>query len=256
METLQTINRTVEPIGLDNGLLLDGEAEKDVKGNYMRNNQQGWEQRYANTEKRFPTIAELVSGLRQSEQRQDVAALQGILQDMKEDWLCVGKLDYRNSNLPMGGGYLANLVKDPAWKRALENEIFEYDAPETIDMLQRVSGKQPYLLTPDASGRRSTPERAVWLLIDTDRFGLSCSNGPIYGDGRARGVREVDAAGARVGKSGSAYRNPAMTEEERLHSGIEEQLSRFDGFAGTYSRENYHKIKQEVAQSLKGLYKR
>ncbi len=188
----------IAPISLGNGLFLDGEAERDAKGNYMRNNQQGWEQRYAGTEKRISTIAELVSGLRQSEQRQDSVALQGILQDLKEDWLCAGKLNYDKSNLPMGGGHLANLVKDPAWKRALENEIFEYDAPETIDMLKRVSGKFPYIWTPKVSERKSCPERAVWLYIDTGWFLLDCGINPIYNLGRARGVRGSEVTGASV----------------------------------------------------------
>lgn len=188
----------IAPIRLDNGLFLDGEAEKDVKGNYIRDTQQGWEQCYVGTEKRFPTIGELVAGLRQSEQRKDSAALQGILQDLKEDWLCAGKIDYDKSNLPVGNGYLDKLVKDSAWRRALEDELFKDDAPETIEMLQRVSGKRPYIWTPNASGRKSHPERAVWLLIVADWFLLDCSDGPISLSGRARGVRGSEATGASV----------------------------------------------------------
>jgi len=71
-----------------------------------------------------------------------------------------------------------------------------------------------------------------------------------------RGSPVVGARSARAKKTGSAYRNPAMTEEERLTTSIEQELSRLDGFVGTYGQENYAKIKQEVAQNLKGLYKR
>ena len=47
-----------------------------------------------------------------------------------------------------------------------------------------------------------------------------------------------------------------MTEEERLSAKVDEELSRFDGFVGTFGKDNYSHVKQEVARSLKELYKR
>src|SRR3989344_5244795 len=122
------ISAEIAPIRLDNGLLLDGEAERDCKGKYMRNTQQGWATRYAGTGKRIPALAEIISGIRQADQQNDSAALQGILQDLREDWLCAGKLDYDRSNLPVGNDYLDVLVKDSAWRKALQDELFQYDA--------------------------------------------------------------------------------------------------------------------------------
>ena len=252
METLQTSgNRIVEPIVLDNGLLLDGEAGRGVDGKYLFNSMNGWKEHYAGTEKRLPTVAELISCLWQSEQKKDSVALQGMLRDMKEDWLCAGKINYNNSNLPVGNGYLVDLVRDHTWKKALEDELFQYDAPETIDMLQRVSGKRPYIWTPDATGRKSNPERAVWLSINTDRFNLYCYDNPIYDLGRARGVREGGAEGDAQ-KKGSA--SPATTEEERLELRLSEALSPFDKFKSPATQQAYEQTKQQVMQDLRKLY--
>ncbi|MEK6939313.1 MAG: hypothetical protein AABX31_01155 [Nanoarchaeota archaeon] len=249
METVQTSgNRTVAPILLDNGLQLDGEAVRDANGKYLQQSQQGWEKHFAGTGKHIPTVSEYVSTIKQLDERGDHAS-QGLLQDLRESWLCAGKIDYNNSNLPSGSGYLNQLVKDPAWKRALEDELFHYDAHEAVSVLQTVTGKRPYIWTPGASGRKSHPERAAWLVILTDRFYLSCGSDPIDGNGRSRGVREGGAAGARVEKKSSL-------EEEKLHSRIEEELSRFDEFVGTYGQDKYARVKQEVKQNLKGLYKK
>ncbi|HLD78994.1 MAG TPA: hypothetical protein VJA18_00365 [Candidatus Nanoarchaeia archaeon] len=256
METLQRAGtRTVEPIVLDN-FWLDGEAERGADGEYLAKSHLGWEEHFAGLGKRLPTVQEYIVTLKHLSERDD-SFLPGILQDLRESALCTGPLlNYRNSNIPLGDGYLDQLVKDSAWKNALQDEVLQYNVPEAADILLRVSGKRPYILTPSAQGREYHPEMAVWLYIDTDRFYLLCDNNPFNLIGLARGVREVGAAGARVGKSGSACRDPAMTEEQRLTARIEEELSRFDGFVGTYGQENYAKIKQEVAQNLKGLYKR
>ncbi len=188
---------SIAPISLGNGLFLDGEAERGADGEYLVKSANGWKNHYAGTDKRIPTVAECISALRQTDERND-CSLQGILQDLRENSLCAGSFDCSNSNLPVGDGYLDRLVKDPAWRRALEDEVFEYDAPETIDMLQRVSGKRPYISTPSASRRKSHPERAVWLYIGTDGFDLNCYLNPFDDSGRARGVRGSEATGASV----------------------------------------------------------
>ena len=186
----------VEPITVGN-LILDGEAEHDVSGNYLLKSQQSWEQYYAGSGKRIPTVGKYIITLKQLDKRND-PALQGILQDLREDWLCAGTIDYSSSNLPLEGGYLDVFVKDQAWRRALEEELFHYDAPETVDMLQRISGKRPYIWVPDAKGRKSYPNRAAWLGIDIDGFYLDCDGDPIDNGGRARGVCETNEANGKV----------------------------------------------------------
>ncbi|MEK6863122.1 MAG: hypothetical protein AABW53_00280 [Nanoarchaeota archaeon] len=195
MEALQTSEtRTVEPIVLDRGLLLDGEAIRNPNGSYRIDSQQGWERYLALFGKRLPTVGEYVAAIKQLHEGNN-PDLAGILQDLQESALCTGtKIDYDKSNLPLGNGYLNVLVKDPAWKRALEEEIFQYDALKTIDTIQSASGKRSYIWTPDASGRKLHPERAVWLYCITDRFGLSCDYDPIGYNGRARRVRGAGEA--------------------------------------------------------------
>ena len=107
---------------------------------------------------------------------------------MRESLLCTGtKVDYRNSNLPVGNGYLDELLLNSTWRTALQ-DLLQYDAEEAMNVLQRVSGKSLYIRTPDAYGRISYPERAVWLDILTDRFYLNYDSDPIDSLGRARGV--------------------------------------------------------------------
>lgn len=195
MEALQTSEtRTVEPIVLDHGLLLDGEAIRDPNGSYRVDSKQGWERYLAPFGKRLPTVGEYVAAIKQLHEEND-PHLTGILQDLLEYALCTStKIDYDKSNLPIGDGYLDVLVKNPAWKRALEEETFQYDALETISTIQSASGKRPFIWTPSAESRKAFPERAVWLSSGTDRFSLDCYSSPIYSYDRARGVRGAGEA--------------------------------------------------------------
>src|SRR3989344_3052275 len=185
----------VEPIIVGN-LVLDGEAVCHSDGTYT-DSQQGWENFFLSIGKRIPTVKEYIITLKKLDERND-PALQGILQDLWESRLCAGKINYDKSNLPVGDGYLDVLVKDSAWRRGLEDEMFQYDAPETMDMLQRVSGKRPYIWTPDAAERKSYPERAVWLDVGSGRFYLYCYYIPVGISGRARGVREISATDMNI----------------------------------------------------------
>ncbi|MEK6809233.1 MAG: hypothetical protein AABY40_01030 [Nanoarchaeota archaeon] len=182
-----------KPILIGSNLALDGEAERDADGRYLRFSQQGWEQHFAGTGKRIPAVWEYVAAFKQLDERKDYA-LSGILQDLNENLSCAGKIDYRSSNIPVGNGYIDQLVADTSWRRALEDELFHYDAGETAKLLQKVSGKHPYIWTLNVSGRKSNPEKAVWLFISKSRFGLSCDNSHISIDGRARGVSVVSTA--------------------------------------------------------------
>lgn len=165
---------------------LDREAVCGADGKYLTKSQQGWEQYFAGSGKRLPTLTEYITALKKIEQTNS-SMLEGIKQDLRENSLCTGtKIDYRTSNLPVGNGYLDVLVKDTAWRTALQ-DLLQHDVKETIDLLQRTSRKRPYIWTLDASGRKSHPERAVWLGIDTGRFYLDCINDPFNSSGRARG---------------------------------------------------------------------
>ena len=248
-------SRTVEPIVLGY-FVLDGEAERGVDGKYLIKSQQGWEQHYVGTRKRLPSVREYIITLKQLEERKD-QALPGLLQDLREDSLATGvKIDYDNSNLPVGDGYLDELIKDSAWKSALEDEVIQSDAPEAASVLHRATGKRPYIITPSADGRKSHPKRAVWLDIGTVRSILYCYCDPFGGFGRSRGVSEVGAAGARTKKSDPAYQNPAMAEEQRLTARVEEELSRFDKYLGTFGQQEYQKDKKRATEQLLALLKK
>ncbi len=178
-----------EQLVLD-AFVLDGEAERDPNGSYRLDSQPGWEAYFASTGKRLPTICEYITIIKQLDERQN-PALHSLLQDLREYFLCTGtKIDYGKSNLPQGEGYLDDLIKDSAWRKPLEDEVLQYNPKEAAGIIQRASGKRPYIWTPDAARRISTPGRVVWLLINTDRFILNCGINPIYDSGRARGARD------------------------------------------------------------------
>ncbi len=254
MEALQTSgSRIVEPIVLDN-LFLDGEAVRGADGGYLIKSQQGWEEYFAGTGKRTPTVSEYVRFIDHTH-KVNRPALEGLLRDLKESALCAGTLNYEKSNLPVGSGYVDQLITDP-WKNALQDEVLQYDVNEAVEVLQRASGKRPYIWTPNAAGRRSRPERAVWLVIDTDRFILNCSANPIINIGRARRVREVGAEGARAENSGSPYRTPAMTEEERLDKQVREILLPYEQLKCVATVKLYNDITENAVRELKELYKK
>lgn len=177
-----------EPIPIYSDLVLDGEAVRNLDGNYRIDSLQGWEEHLAGTGKRLPTVGEYIITFKHLDEI-NYPALQGILQDLRESSLCAGKIDYIKSNIPAVSGYLDELMNDSACKNALEDEVFHDDAQEAVSFLYAVSGKRPYLWTPDAAGRKSHPKRAVWVYISTDRFGLYCNINPINNIGRARGMR-------------------------------------------------------------------
>ncbi|MDP3698571.1 MAG: hypothetical protein Q8R47_03210 [Nanoarchaeota archaeon] len=58
----------------------------------------------------------------------------------------------------------------------------------------------------------------------------------------------------RAKKSGSAYRNPAMTEERRLEGKILEALAPFDQLKSPATTKLYDDLKQKALQELKKLY--
>ncbi|MEK6863106.1 MAG: hypothetical protein AABW53_00195 [Nanoarchaeota archaeon] len=251
MATETSSKITVEPIVLDNGLLLDGEAVRNPNGSYRIDSQQGWERYLAPFGKRLPTVGEYIAAIKQLHEGND-SYLAGILQNLQESALCIGtKINYDKSNLPLGNGYLDDLVKDPACKRALEEEIFQYDALETIDIIQCASGKRPYIWTPSAKSRKKRPERAVWLYGGTDWFYLLCYNRPISLIGRARGVRVEGAAGAQ---NTSASKESAKTPEGVLEEKIAEELAVFDGFMGTKNQPEYFGLKQQAILNLIKLH--
>ena len=177
-------------------LVLDGAAELGSYRERLIKSQYEWKLRYVDTGKRLPTVEEYIIILGQSHERNDPGLL-GIIYDLIESALCTGTtIDYRKSNIPLGSGYLDQLLSDSAWRKGLEDEVFQYDARKAITILQQVSGKRPYIWTPDAAGRKLHPERAVWLKFNADRFNLYCGLNPIEYYGRSRGVREVSALGA------------------------------------------------------------
>lgn len=170
-------------------LFLDGEAVRDANGKYLITSQQEWEKLFVGSGKRLPTLAEYITFFKQLDERNDSAALDGIMQDLQKNVLCTGtKIDYRRSNLPLESGYLHILIQDSAWQIALQ-DLLQHDVEEAISVLEKVSGKRPYIFTSSAEGRR-TPDKAVWLNFYEVRFCLSCDYLPVSTIGRARGVRE------------------------------------------------------------------
>jgi len=204
----------IEPIVLDN-LVLDGEAVCHSDGTYT-DSQQGWETYFFSIGKRLPTVKEYVSALKQLDERND-SALQGIIQDLRESMLCTRtKIDYETSNIPVGNGYLDQLVKDSAWKNALEDEVLQYDIHEAVKVLQKAGGKIQYIWTPSTEGRKSHPERAIWLNLSSDLFGLYCDY--LYYAGRSRGVRDSASVSEQEAPRGATSEIKLLQAPANIHS--------------------------------------
>ena len=211
---------TVEPIMLENIILygrdgiparvykhleLDREAVRRGDGRYLTKSQEEWETYFAGSGKKLPTAAEWYAIMDQMHTTKH-PALKGIILDLTENWLCTStRINYAKNiirhpdfgdittGIPSGDHWLDEVVKKKVWKDGLEMMLLAKDAHEAVKTLHAISGKRPYIWTPDAAGRKSNPERAVWLNIGTDWFILNCYIDPIGNDGRARGVRVVGA---------------------------------------------------------------
>ncbi|MEK6863124.1 MAG: hypothetical protein AABW53_00290 [Nanoarchaeota archaeon] len=257
---IRTVEPIFEPILLDNGLLLDGKVIRIPRGGYRISTQQGWEMHLAPLGKRLPTVGEYVAAIKKLHEGNDIDLARMLPQDLLEFALCTGtKIDYDKSNLPLGNGYLDFLVKDPAWKRALEDEIFKCDALETIDTIRCASGKRPYIWTSSAKSRKATPETAVGLHSLVDKFDLDCYDSPFSNFGRARGVREVGAEGACANEKDKIpavlSATPVAETSTELEDKIAGVLSHFDQFKPRKSASQYEAAKARALAELKGLYK-
>lgn len=186
---------------------LDSEAVRKADGKYLIESQVGFEKYFASGKdgRRLPSLREwyamtvLLGDTKRTE-------FDGLIRDMKDSWLCTGtKIDYKNNlvihpgydpiecTFPAGDHWLDEVIDDKKWRRVLRALFGPRDVELVPEVLEKISGKRPYLWTPDVSGRKSLPERAVWLYINAGGFYLSCSSNPIDSLGRARGVRVVSA---------------------------------------------------------------
>src|SRR3989344_1567307 len=114
---------TIEPIALADGLLLDSEAEREARGNYLVQTGQKWEEYYAGSERCAPTLAEYISAIRTLHDRKD-PALEGIVDDLRSG-LYAGQLGsaLRGLSLPpsrqaissIRGYRIRELVIDNVW---------------------------------------------------------------------------------------------------------------------------------------------
>ncbi len=264
MKTENLEQRTIEPIVVGN-LALDGEAVRGSDGEYLVQTQQEWINHLAGTGARLPTLPEYFAFIHHL-QKENHPASEGLLQDLLESWLCTGtRFGYHQSNntithlgdetrvipcaIPEGGGYLDILVKDDDWQKVVQTAFGHPDADEAVEVLQKFSGKCPYLWTPSAESRKATPERAAWFGCDSNLLYL---NGYSYldDDYAVRGVRRVGRCEAPRVENGSAYRTPAKTSEEVLEENIREELSRFNKYVSPLNQDSY---KQDVLQALKNI---
>ena len=190
---------------------FDGEAVRGSDGEYLIKSQNDWNEYFSRLGdgRRLPSLPEVYVIMERLHETKH-PALAGIVRDLTESWLCTGtKNDYLDSTiihpgygtiecpLPLGDHWLDEVVENKPLENALQALLMCKDAKKAVKVLREVSGERPYIWTPSAEGRKSRPERAVWLNASTDGLYLYCGNIPINSLGRARGVRVVSAAGAR-----------------------------------------------------------
>lgn len=189
---------------------LDGEAVRGADGEYLIKSQREFEKYFASgKDGRLPTAMEWYAMIERLHDTKN-PALEGIVRDMKESWLCTGTgIDYAANTIvhpghgtiacpiPAGDHWLDEIIGDKKWKKVFQALFGPKDVERLPEVFQAVSGKRTYIWTPSAESRKSYPERAVWVIIDSDRFDLICNLIPIIILGRSRRVRVESAAGAR-----------------------------------------------------------
>ena len=230
METETSLEqRTVEPIVLGN-LALDGEAVRGEDGKYLLKTQQEWMSYLAYLGKRLPTLPEYFVFIHHL-QKENHHASKGLLQDLLESWLYTGTIfGYQSNNtithlgdetrvipcaIPEGEGYLDILVKDDDWQKVVQTAFEHPDVDEVVEVLQKFSGKRPYIWTPTASSRKATPKRAAWFGCSSYSLDLNGYSN-LYYYGAARGVRKKssnDLISAQEAPAGRGAKNQEACQE-------------------------------------------
>lgn len=228
--TTKTGQENVKPIVLDNIILygmdgkpvhtykrieLDGEAARGDDGEYLIKTQNECNEYFAacGDGRRLPALPELYAIMEHLHETKH-PALDGIVNDLTESWLCTGtKIDYSTNEIihpefgaikcpiPVGDHWLDEAVKSKPWENVLQALLMCKDAKKAVKVLHEAGRDRPYIWPPLAESRRSIPERAVWLLAYTGGFILLCGGYPIFGCGRFRGVQVEGATGAACEKN-------------------------------------------------------
>ena len=90
---------------------------------------------------------------------------------------------------------------------------FEHpDVDEVVEVLQKFSGKRPYIWTPTASSRKATPKRAAWFGCSSYSLDLNGYSN-LYYYGAARGVRKKssnDLISAQESPQGAAQKSRSL----------------------------------------------
>lgn len=209
--------QTVKPITLTNIILygldgkpartykrvvLDGEVVKEADGEYLHT-QDGWLAycRKKADGKVIPPSPVLYAGIGRMHEEKN-PALEGILKDLNESWLCTStRPNYERGiithgygfkpwelkcRIPLGNHYFDELKDDKAWREALQALLMPKDIDQAIEILNDFSGVRSYVETPEEEDRKRIPKRAVWLYSLSGRLSLDAtcwSNGRL---GRAR----------------------------------------------------------------------
>ncbi len=188
-----------------------------------------------------PELIHTPSGFNDSFLPIDYDAVQGIVLDSSK-----GKYNQllENRDILIHGGWLAAVEKDKALLKVYRDIMFKG--------FKRDKAMGFYV-------RQNTEEDELRALFVHDLNNYSNANGDgnlIYDGSFLRGSPVVvSAAGAREKKPGSAYRNQAMTEEERLDERVRAILSPYEQLKCSGTVKLYDNITENAVRELKGLYK-
>ncbi|MDO8511034.1 MAG: hypothetical protein Q7S55_02610 [Nanoarchaeota archaeon] len=169
----------------------------------------------------------------------------------------VFELDYQKNGLFDRSLLKDNVLGNDGWRLAVQDASLLKTYREIVfaqlkEKHNRDTGMRFYV-------RQNTDQdelRALfvrYLNNYSNAYGIS----DLYSNGSfLRGSPAVGAAGARVGKTGSAHRDPAMTKEQMLELKVAEALSPFDKYVGTVNQEQYRQDKQQATKELLALLKK
>jgi hypothetical protein len=172
-------------------IVIDGSCPKKANGSYITKTQDEWVVYAREKGKRILSAPLLVAAIEKMSETKH-PGLPGLVKDIQKSWYCTSsRIDYSKNriiqgygfpeafaqefNLPIGDTYLDEIVRERAWRPALQSLFMSKDLEKSIATLNNVFKVRPYVWSPSADGRTSNPLRAVFVYAYPTSLGLYCN---------------------------------------------------------------------------------
>jgi hypothetical protein len=173
-------------------IVIDGSCPKKTDGSYITKTQDDWAVYAKEKGKRILPFPLLVAAVEKMSETKH-PGLPDLVKDIQKSWYCTSsRIDYSEEkmihgygfpesfaqefNLPIGDTYLDEIVRERAWRSALQSLFMSRDLEKSIATLKNIFKVRPYIWSPSADNRKSNPLRAVFVNASPTSLLLFCSN--------------------------------------------------------------------------------